>query len=153
MWLSFVVVSVLFLQQSAALVTPSRLSKHEIFLQPNVPYASSDPNRVLWTPTRPVKQPKPERAGLGGTILGPQNVPLELQNADLLGAPTTDHGSVGNFKWPFSFSHTKLKDGGWTRQQTGALQRRQWNCLLPLMLFCSEGYATRNRHCWYVWSS
>ncbi|KAF5309864.1 hypothetical protein D9619_010504 [Psilocybe cf. subviscida] len=118
MWHSLVAVSVLFLQQSAALVAPARLSKHEVSLQPDVPYASSDPNRVLWTPTKPVKQPKPERAGLGGTIQGPQNVPLELQNADLLGAPTTDHGSVGNFKWPFSFSHTKLKDGGWTRQQT-----------------------------------
>jgi hypothetical protein len=146
---SFIAVSALFLQQSAALVAPARLSKHEVSLQPDVPYASLNPNRVLWTPTKPVKHPEPERAGLGGTILGPQNVPLELQNADLLGAPTTDHGSVGNFKWPFSFSHTKLKEGGWTRQQTGALRRRKCG-FVAVDVFCSQRNATRNRHCRYA---
>ncbi|KDR70226.1 hypothetical protein GALMADRAFT_76394 [Galerina marginata CBS 339.88] len=85
-------------------------------LQPDVPYTDSNPNKVLWTPTSG-KFPQPERAGLGASILGPQNVPMDRQNADLLAPPTTDNGEVRNFKWPFSFSHSRLTHGGWARQQ------------------------------------
>jgi len=98
-------------------------------LQPNVPYTDSNPNGVLWT--APVRgdvvlsgkgkepRPSPERSGTGASILGPDNLPIDLQNADALAPPTTDNGQVLNFKWPFSMSHNKLKNGGWARQQNG----------------------------------
>jgi len=94
---------------------------HSVPLQSDVPYTDSNPNKALWTPASPQGRPQPNRSGKGAPLLGPENIPLELQNADLLAPPTTDNGQVKNFKWPFSFSHQKLKDGGWSRQQTGAL--------------------------------
>ncbi|KNZ78360.1 Oxalate decarboxylase oxdC [Termitomyces sp. J132] len=75
-----------------------------------------DSNAQLWDPVSPVI-PEPTRGKLGANILGPQNLDLEQQNADLLAPPTTDHGQVENLKWPFSLSHTRLSDGGWSRQQ------------------------------------
>ena len=87
-------------------------------LQPAVQYTDSEPNDVLWHPSSPII-PQPERAGLGAALLGPQNIPIELQNSDLLAGPTTDNGNVKNFKWSMFTSHTKLKHGGWTKQQNG----------------------------------
>ncbi|KAL4067020.1 RmlC-like cupin domain-containing protein [Scleroderma yunnanense] len=83
---------------------------------PTVPYASDDPNYPLWGPESNIT-PEPIRGELGATILGPQNVPVELQNPDLLAPPTTDNGHVDNFKWPFSLSHNRLQTGGWAREQ------------------------------------
>lgn len=60
---------------------------------PTVPYASDNPNGILWTTDSKII-PEPERGSLGASILGPQNIPLELQNADLLAPPTTDHGDM-----------------------------------------------------------
>jgi len=106
-------------------------------LQPDVQFADTDPNDILWTPTvykgRIVTEskdpdglasdsglrPQPVRGATGAVILGPENLPIELQNADALAPPTTDNGQVSNFKWPFSMSHNKLKKGGWARQQNG----------------------------------
>jgi hypothetical protein len=109
-------------------------------LQPDVPFTSSDPNDVLWTPTvykgrigfeskgsgsdldlsgGSTKRPEPVRNLAGAAILGPENLPMELQNADALAPPSTDNGQVSNFKWPFSLSHNKIKKGGWARQQNG----------------------------------
>ena len=45
--------------------------------------------------------PEPIRGDRGATILGPRNVPVELQNPDVLVAPVTDAGTVPNLKWPF----------------------------------------------------
>ncbi|KAG6861387.1 hypothetical protein C0995_000793 [Termitomyces sp. Mi166 len=75
-----------------------------------------DPNAQLWDTASPVV-PEPIRGKLGANILGPQNLDLERQNADLLAPPTTDHGQVENLKWPFSLSHIRLSDGGWSREQ------------------------------------
>ncbi|KAL4248701.1 RmlC-like cupin domain superfamily protein [Abortiporus biennis] len=83
---------------------------------PTVPYASDDPNGIAWNVTTDT-DPQPIRGSLGGTILGPQNIPLQQQNPDLLAPPTTDAGTVPNFKWPFSLSHNRLQTGGWARQQ------------------------------------
>ena len=60
---------------------------------PTVPYASTDPNAELWGPDSDII-PEAQRGPYGATILGPQNVPLALQNPSLLAPPTTDHGSV-----------------------------------------------------------
>ncbi|EEB94874.1 hypothetical protein MPER_06246 [Moniliophthora perniciosa FA553] len=86
-----------------------------------VPYASTDPNYPLWGPDSPPSAPKPIRGSLGASILGPVNVPLELENADLLAPPTTDNGQVGSAKWPFSFSSNRIQTGGWARQQNTAV--------------------------------
>lgn len=110
-------------------------------LQPDVPFTDTDTDNVLWTPTvykgRIVTEsdvfkgglpsitsdadlrPQPVRGDTGAVILGPENLPLELQNSDALAPPYTDNGKISNFKWPFSLSHNKLKKGGWARQQNG----------------------------------
>ncbi|KAF8068847.1 RmlC-like cupin domain-containing protein [Lyophyllum atratum] len=90
---------------------------------------SGDSNDQLWHPESHVV-PEPIRGKLGADILGPQNIELELQNADLLAPPTTDHGQLPNLKWPFSLSHTRLSDGGWAREQNGT----SVECVLS---FCS----------------
>ena len=62
--------------------------------------------------------PQPIRDGLGGTILGPRNLPLEQQNPDLLAAPATDEGTIPNLKFSFSDAHNRLLTGGWSREVT-----------------------------------
>jgi oxalate decarboxylase len=62
--------------------------------------------------------PQPIRGDRGATILGPRNVPVELQNPDVLAAPETDAGTVQSFKWPFALSHNRVLSGGWARETT-----------------------------------
>lgn len=57
------------------------------------PIASDDPNNVIFQPDSNVI-PEPVRGQLGVKEIGPQNVPVELQNPDLLAPPTTDHGEL-----------------------------------------------------------
>ncbi|TFK22775.1 oxalate decarboxylase [Coprinopsis marcescibilis] len=57
------------------------------------------------------------RGKLGATIIGPNNPNIAVQNPDLFAPPTTDAGSIPNFKWPMSLSHNRLQTGGWARQQ------------------------------------
>ncbi|KAI0322896.1 oxalate decarboxylase [Amylostereum chailletii] len=83
-----------------------------------VPPASQDPNDPIFPDdATDVANPQPERGSLGGSILGPVNVPISLQNPDLLAPPTTDHGDIPNAKWPFSLSANRIQTGGWARQQ------------------------------------
>ena len=62
--------------------------------------------------------PEPIAGNRGASILGPRNVPIERQNPDSLIAPTTDAGTVPNFKWPFALSHNRVLSGGWARETT-----------------------------------
>ncbi|MEV4758435.1 oxalate decarboxylase family bicupin [Micromonospora sp. NPDC049559] len=62
--------------------------------------------------------PQPIRDGKGGSDPGPRNVLLDRQNPDLLVAPSTDHGTVPNLKFSFSMAHTRIEQGGWTREVT-----------------------------------
>jgi oxalate decarboxylase len=62
--------------------------------------------------------PEPIREGQGATILGPRNVPVEVENPDVLVAPDTDAGTVPNLKWPFALSHNRVLSGGWARETT-----------------------------------
>ncbi|KAK1138541.1 hypothetical protein N8T08_002427 [Aspergillus melleus] len=55
--------------------------------------------------------------GKGASILGGTNEPLDLQNPDNLGRPSTDNGFVPNLKWSFSDSKTRIFNGGWSREQ------------------------------------
>ena len=57
------------------------------------PIASDDPNNVIFPPNSNII-PEPIRGQLGVLEIGPQNVPIELQNPDLLAPPTTDHGEL-----------------------------------------------------------
>ncbi|KAK0193464.1 oxalate decarboxylase [Armillaria mellea] len=82
-----------------------------------VPFASLDPNLPLWNETSDPSVVSAERGKLGASVLGPDNIPIDLQNPDLLAPPTTDSGSISNAKWPFSFSHNRLQTGGWARQE------------------------------------
>lgn len=58
-----------------------------------VPFASDNPNYVAWTPYSDIV-PQPVNGAFGADFLGPQNIPVELQNADTLAPPTTDAGSM-----------------------------------------------------------
>lgn len=78
---------------------------------------TNDPNRILWTIEDPRERFDPIRGMFGAPILGPQNVDLERQNADLFNPPSSDSGSVPNVKWPFALSHNRVQAGGWARQQ------------------------------------
>jgi oxalate decarboxylase len=49
---------------------------------------------------------------------GPKNSPLDQQNSSSVWAPATDAGGQPPFKYPFSFAHKRLEEGGWTRQVT-----------------------------------
>ncbi|KAG2156745.1 putative oxalate decarboxylase/oxidase [Suillus bovinus] len=110
------ILSILALLSSAVAVPTSSSVVSAPAASPTVPYASDDPNYPLWNEDEDII-PEPIRGTLGASILGPQNIPLELQNTDNLAPPTTDSGSVPNFKWPFTLSHNRLQTGGWARQQ------------------------------------
>ncbi|KAK0431426.1 oxalate decarboxylase [Armillaria borealis] len=80
-------------------------------------FISTDPNNVLWNDTSDPSVVTPQRGTLGAPILGPDNIPLDLQNPDLFAPPTTDSGLLPNAKWPFALSHNRLQTGGWARQE------------------------------------
>jgi oxalate decarboxylase family bicupin protein len=82
-----------------------------------VPFASTNPNEPLWGPDSPDSVPSPVRGSLGVPILGPDNIPVDLENPDLFAPPTSDNGDTGNSKWPFAMSHNRIQTGGWARQE------------------------------------
>jgi len=49
---------------------------------------------------------------------GPTNAVLDAQNPSSVVPPATDAGSVPAFKFPFSLSHKRLHQGGWSREVT-----------------------------------
>jgi oxalate decarboxylase len=49
---------------------------------------------------------------------GPTNPVLDAANSDSVNPPATDSGGVPTFKYPFSFSHKRLHEGGWSREVT-----------------------------------
>lgn len=59
-----------------------------------VAYASNNPNRLVFPAGESEDAPQPVRDTLGASILGPQNIPIDQQNPDLLAPPTTDAGTV-----------------------------------------------------------
>jgi oxalate decarboxylase len=48
----------------------------------------------------------------------PINPDLEAQNPDSVRPPATDAGGVPTFKYPFSLSHKRFHEGGWSREVT-----------------------------------
>jgi oxalate decarboxylase len=49
---------------------------------------------------------------------GPTNTALDAANPDSVTPPATDAGAVQTFKYPFSFGHKRLQEGGWSREVT-----------------------------------
>jgi oxalate decarboxylase len=49
---------------------------------------------------------------------GPTNTALDAANPDSVTPPATDAGAVQTFKYPFSFGHKRLHEGGWSREVT-----------------------------------
>jgi oxalate decarboxylase len=49
---------------------------------------------------------------------GPANSVLDAQNPDSGNPLPTDAGGVQTFKYPFSFAHKRLQEGGWSREVT-----------------------------------
>ncbi len=71
------------------------------------------------TPSEATNQmPQPIRNGLGASILGPHNVPVERENPDLLASPSTDSGTIPNLKFSFAAARNRLVTGGWAREVT-----------------------------------
>ena len=62
--------------------------------------------------------PEPIRGDRGASILGPRNLPLEVENPDLLASPDTDSGTLPNLKFSFSTARNRLAPGGWAREVT-----------------------------------
>ncbi|WP_345430385.1 oxalate decarboxylase family bicupin [Actinoallomurus vinaceus] len=62
--------------------------------------------------------PQPQRDGKGGIDTGPRNIELDRQNPDLITPPETDSGTLPNMKFSFSMAHTRIEEGGWTREVT-----------------------------------
>ncbi len=61
---------------------------------------------------------EPKSGTLGGSILGPRNLPREKQNPDILLPPRSDSGTMPNLRWSFADSHMRVEEGGWSRQTT-----------------------------------
>lgn len=51
-------------------------------------------------------------------VPGPQNKVLDAQFPSSVMPPSTDHGEVENFWFPFAQANRRVQDGGWTRQVT-----------------------------------
>jgi oxalate decarboxylase len=49
---------------------------------------------------------------------GPANQMIEAQNPASNAPPPTDSGAVQTFKYPFSFAHKRIEEGGWSREVT-----------------------------------
>jgi oxalate decarboxylase len=56
--------------------------------------------------------PEPIVDGRGATILGPHNVPVELENPDLLVSPETDAGTIPNLKFSYAAARNRVLSGG-----------------------------------------
>ena len=63
--------------------------------------------------------PGPDSKGGHNTgSLGPTNAGIDAENPDSVVPPTTDHGNIDPFKYPFDFAHKKVSEAGWARQVT-----------------------------------
>src|SRR5258705_8457106 len=62
--------------------------------------------------------PEPIRGTRGASILGPRNVPLEIENPSLVASPETDSGTVPNLKFSYASARNRIAAGGWAREVT-----------------------------------
>jgi oxalate decarboxylase len=62
--------------------------------------------------------PEPIVGDRGASILGPRNLPVEMENPDLLVSPRTDSGTIPNLKFPYAQARNRVLSGGWAREIT-----------------------------------
>jgi hypothetical protein len=79
---------------------------------------SSDPNYPVYSPGVPGNA-QPIRGSLGAAILGPQNLPIQEQNPDIVAPPTTDHGNVCVLPQCLSFFEPLFHFRSLDRMQSG----------------------------------
>lgn len=63
-------------------------------------------------------KPQPKKGDRGGNIWGAQNPEISRQNPDILVPPDTDSGTMPNLKFPYALTHTRVEEGGWSREVT-----------------------------------
>jgi oxalate decarboxylase len=61
---------------------------------------------------------EPIRGDRGASVMGPRNLPVELENPDMLASPDTDAGTTPNLKFSFANARNRLAAGGWAREVT-----------------------------------
>ncbi len=61
---------------------------------------------------------QPQDGTRGGTDFGPRDYVRDRENPDLLVSPVTDKGTMPNLTFSYSDVHTRLQDGGWSREVT-----------------------------------
>ncbi|MGA7217584.1 MAG: cupin domain-containing protein [Candidatus Sulfotelmatobacter sp.] len=93
---------------SAALAAAGMLSAKDAAGQVQQPYAAKEEG----------EKPYPTQDDRSASQPGPSNTPLDAQNPDSFLPPRTDAGGVQTFKYPFSISHKRMQEGGWSREVT-----------------------------------
>jgi oxalate decarboxylase len=93
---------------SAALAAASMLSATDAASQVQQPYPSKEVEG----------KPYPTKDDRSASQPGPTNPQLDEQNPDSFLPPHTDAGGVQTFKYPFSISHKRMQEGGWSREVT-----------------------------------
>jgi oxalate decarboxylase len=66
----------------------------------------------------PGQQPTEYKSDRSKSDPGPTNASLDAANPSSVNPPPTDAGGVHTFKYPFSFGHKRLHEGGWSREVT-----------------------------------
>lgn len=61
---------------------------------------------------------QPIKGKRGGHIFGAENPEISLQNPDFMTPPNTDKGTMPNLKYPYAQTHTRIENGGWSREVT-----------------------------------
>jgi len=64
------------------------------------------------------QEPSYDKSDRSRSDPGPTNAALDAANLDSMHPPQTDAGAVQTFKYPFSFGHKRLHEGGWSREVT-----------------------------------
>ncbi|HLR60498.1 MAG TPA: oxalate decarboxylase family bicupin [Pseudogracilibacillus sp.] len=62
--------------------------------------------------------PQPIKGKRGGHIFGAENPEISRQNPDFMTPPNTDKGTMPNLKYPYAQTHTRIENGGWSREVT-----------------------------------
>src|SRR5277367_5763493 len=64
------------------------------------------------------QKPYPTKGDKSSSAPGPGNAAIDAQNPDSFLPPPSDAGGVQTFKYPFSISHKRMQEGGWSREVT-----------------------------------
>lgn len=64
------------------------------------------------------QNPQPRKGDRGGKFWGAENPDVSRQNLDFLVPPDIDKGTMPSLKFPYAMTHTRVEDGGWSREVT-----------------------------------